>query len=169
MPIWVEGGEWNQTRGVWGSTGVTASGDEGRASLRVLCTRAATVSDSSDSPSEEEAEPDIESSRPVTVVNSRTARHESVTMRHTVDELSKLCFWYWFSAVQANLDIVSMPIGAVVSALIFNIDKTNPKADGTRARADSGLSGRSGRLCARRRRRGRIGDLVDNVAGNESL
>lgn len=63
-PIWVEGGEWNQTSGVWGNVGTEDSGEEGRASLRVLCTRAATASGSSESLSEEDAEPEIESSRP---------------------------------------------------------------------------------------------------------
>ncbi len=40
------------------------SGEDGRASLRVLWTRAATASESSESLSEEDAEPEMESSRP---------------------------------------------------------------------------------------------------------
>lgn len=64
MPTWVEGGEWNHTKGVCGIVGAEDSGEDGRASLRVLWTRAATASESSESPSEEDAEPDIESSRP---------------------------------------------------------------------------------------------------------
>ena len=65
MPSWVEGGEWNHTCGLCGPAG--AEEGEGDRVLRrlALSTSASTASESSPlSSSDEEAEPEIESSRP---------------------------------------------------------------------------------------------------------
>ena len=85
----------------------------------------------------------------------------------TIDKLRKLWLRDGFSAVQANLDIVSMPIGAEVSALVFDIDEGGPEADVASARARCRLGGGSGRFDARRR--GGIGWVREDISRNEGI
>ena len=78
MPICVEGDEWNHASGVPGPAGVVSVGDGERAKLRVLCMRVATASESSlDSPSDEDSEPESESSKPIIGEMQRSAKSES--------------------------------------------------------------------------------------------
>ena len=70
-------------RGIRGIVGATGSGEEGRENLRVLFTRAATAS-SSESPSDEEAEPEIESSRAKRFSTRHTWTRKRTTYRRRV-------------------------------------------------------------------------------------
>jgi hypothetical protein len=63
-PICVLGGEWNHARAVCGTVRVPDVGEGDRATRFVLDMRAATASESLDESSSDDAEPDIESSRP---------------------------------------------------------------------------------------------------------
>lgn len=84
----------------------------------------------------------------------------------TVNKLGKLVLGDGFTTVKTDLDIVSMPIGAEVGALVLDIYKGSAKADVARARA-------GGRLRRRRsisaRWRGRLGDLIEDVSRDKGI
>ncbi len=85
----------------------------------------------------------------------------------TIDKLGKLGLRDGFSTVKTDLDVVSMPIGAEVGALIVDVYKNGTKADIARARAGSRLRRGRGSVCARWGRR--LGDLIEVVARNEGI
>ena len=63
------GGEWNHARAVCGAVRDPEVGEGDNATRFVLDMRTATVSESLDESSSEDAEPDIESSRPYQRIN----------------------------------------------------------------------------------------------------
>ena len=161
MPICVEGGAWNHASGVPGPAGVVSVGDGERAKLRVLCMRVATASESSlDSPSDEDAEPESESSKPIIGSVRCSAPHRVKVL--TVNQLCELALRDGIASVQSRLDIVAMPVGAEVHALFVDICEGSTKADVacTSLRARSGS--RSGRVVLGKRTR----CLVDDIARN---
>ena len=95
-------------------------GDGERAKLRVLCMRVVTASESSlDTPSDEDAEPESESSKPIIGSVRCSARHRVKVL--TVNQLCELALRDGIASVQSRLDIVAMPVGAEVRALFVNI------------------------------------------------
>ena len=86
---------------------------------------------------------------------------------HTIDKLRELWLRDGFPAVQANLDIVSMPIGAEVSALVLDINEYCTETDIARARTGGRLSGRGRSVWARWL--WRLRDLIDDVARNKGI
>ena len=68
------GGEWNHARAVCGALRWPDVGDGDRATRLVFDTRAATASESLDESSSDDAEPDIESSRPEQVMSTERSK-----------------------------------------------------------------------------------------------
>lgn len=127
-PTCVDGGEWNHASGVPGPVDVTPVGDGERASLRVFCIRVATASESSsDSPSDDEAEPESESSKSVYISSSYDALRRAHAL--TVDQLCEMALRNGVPSVQFRLDVVAMPVGAVVHTLFIHICKCGSQAD----------------------------------------
>lgn len=115
-PTCVDGGEWNHANGVPGPVGVPSAGDGERANLRVFCIRVLTASDSSsDSPSDDEADPESESSRPIHLPLTCDLPYRADAL--TVDQLCEMALRNGIPSVRLCLDVVTMPIGAVVGTL----------------------------------------------------
>lgn len=73
MPIWVEGGEWNQTNAVCGIERLEVGDGERERDIFVFCRRFWTASESSEPlSSDDDAEPESESSRSLNVRRCQT-------------------------------------------------------------------------------------------------
>jgi hypothetical protein len=75
----------------------------------VLDMRAVTASESLDESSSEDAEPDIESSRPEQKTRLLNIRF-TATIRHTINKTCKIGLCDGITAVQTHFNIISMPI-----------------------------------------------------------
>ena len=87
--------------------------------------------------------------------------------RRTINELEEMLLGYGLATTEAYFDVVSMPVGAEVRALVFDVDKGGTETDVASARARCRLGGGSGRFDARRR--GGIGWVREDISRNEGI
>lgn len=87
--------------------------------------------------------------------------------RRTVDELGEMRLGDWVATVETDLDVVAVPIGAEVSALVFDIDEGCSETDVASAGARSDLWCR--RWCFGDGGRGRLGWLGENISRSEGI
>lgn len=73
----------------------------------------------------------------------------------------------WVATVETDLDVVAVPVGAEVSALVLDIDEGCPKADVASARARSDLWCRG--WCFGDGGGGRLEWLGENISRSEGI
>ena len=73
---------------------------------------------------------------------------------------------YRLATTEAYFDVVSMPVGAEVRALVIDVDKGGTETDVAGARARCRLSGGSGAFDVRRKR---IGWVREDISRNEGI